>query len=221
MENKYRLAEMIQARINTREASTLTIAAVAASASLVLLALAASPESSYAHTHHAWLRFAGFLFALLGILYRETTILTVDAADHARLNEILPNLRADPRGSCLRGFMLHALLLSSLAAWVNLLFNSLGEIGVLLDSRLDIMNRLWVILPFFFWLVFLPALVYGKRKQRVVALLMVLGAALIAYWLASFPHEWITNQRLCNSRRIVRGFGFGCPYVDRGGFDTA
>jgi hypothetical protein len=179
----FHLAEMIQARINTRETSTLTIATVAASASLVLLALAANPESSFAYTHHAWLRFAGFLFALLGIIYRELTILTADAADYSRLRELCPDLGSIRSGRFWRAFMLRALLLSTLAAWSNLLFNSLAEIG----AMLRISDNLSSVFPFLYWLVFLPMLLYGQKKQKLAAAVTALIAAAIAGWLTLYP----------------------------------
>lgn len=187
MSSNSRLAEMIQARIGTRESSTLTIATVAASASLVLLALSASPGSYNSTTHHSWLRFGGFLFALLGILYRETTILTIDAQDHAMLNQIsLPISDRRGRGHFMRSFLLRALLISSLAAWSSLLFQALENIGSsLLGANWFLFKAMF---PFFFWSVFLPMLVYGERRHKCVALGAFLIACTLFIAILLFPH---------------------------------
>jgi hypothetical protein len=69
-------AELVYSRLNTRENSTLTIATVASSASLVLIGLAKPTDSNY-----PLLAAGGVLFPLIGLLYREVTILTVDHSD--------------------------------------------------------------------------------------------------------------------------------------------
>jgi hypothetical protein len=77
-ENKRLMYETIRDNINTRENSTLVVATVASSASLLLMTL-------NSQTSHYCL---GLLFALLGILYRELTILFSDNPDYKRLHEL-------------------------------------------------------------------------------------------------------------------------------------
>jgi len=64
--------ETVRDRVNTRENSTLVVATVASTAALVLLT---AFDSSQFHCY-------AFIFAFLGILYREITIFFPDRLDH-------------------------------------------------------------------------------------------------------------------------------------------
>ena len=86
IENKQIKYETVRDKLNTRENSTLVIATVASSASLILLTI-----SSF----HCY----ALVFAFLGILYRELTIFSSDRRDHAFLqnkcSEYLPNTESE------------------------------------------------------------------------------------------------------------------------------
>lgn len=73
---------LILGRLNARESSTLTIATVAASASLILLSLVIDRKLG---TEYAWLYLVGIGFAILGIFYREVTFLSIDQAEYGLL----------------------------------------------------------------------------------------------------------------------------------------
>ena len=79
---------LIQGRLNTRESSTLTIATVASSASLVVLSIAMTNNGLLAR--FPWLPQFGIVFAVLGFLYREITVQTADRWDFTRLWRRLP-----------------------------------------------------------------------------------------------------------------------------------
>jgi hypothetical protein len=74
-------------RINTRESSTLTFATVASSSSLVVLALTMERNLG---ALYPWLAWFGSLFGVLGFIYRELTLLSVDWVEHRKLS---PSLR--------------------------------------------------------------------------------------------------------------------------------
>lgn len=76
-------------RIATRESSTLTFATVAASSSLVVLALVIDrkPQSVY-----PWVSVIGMLFSLLGTVYREATVWSIDNAEYEEISDELHNL---------------------------------------------------------------------------------------------------------------------------------
>ena len=72
-----RFQELIS-QLSTRESSTLVVATVASSASLVLLGIGTGQEP----LAHFW---AGFLFPVGGEIYRELTIFTIDRSDSLEL----------------------------------------------------------------------------------------------------------------------------------------
>ena len=104
--------ETVRDKLNTRENSTLVVATVASSASLVLLTALESPQFHY----------YGLVFALLGILYRELTIFSSDRSDHAFLrikcSEYLPKTESqnnilkywDKEARPIRSFVFRVLL---------------------------------------------------------------------------------------------------------------
>lgn len=77
IENKQSKYETVRDNLNTRENSTLVVATVASSASLILLTTT---------SFHCY----ALVFALLGILYRELTIFSSDRRDHAFLRDKCP-----------------------------------------------------------------------------------------------------------------------------------
>lgn len=117
------VTEALIARINTREASTLVFSTVAASASLLFLV----PIYQNGTISSEWIelmKWLGFLFSFLGLVYREITIHTSDHIDYqvlrARLGVPLPRpqwLWIIVRGSIIRFF-----LILPIAAWGILLF---------------------------------------------------------------------------------------------------
>jgi len=186
------LAGMMLARINTRESSTLTFATVTASASLVLLGLVVSVPPKAAN-YHLWLRLGAYAFAMMGILYREATILTVDMRDYAKLHRLMPQLSPEvnpdfKRGRFSRHFLLRSVFLSSIAATIYVVSTSLKQIEIWPSDSADLIPTI-VLVAILFWLVFLPGLCYGSSKAKLVALagsIPVAIASVIAYWPFNF-----------------------------------
>lgn len=74
-----------RARLHARENSTLVFATVAASASLLFLIFVLDNFEPTQITD--WVRWVGFLFSILGPLYREVTIFTIDGIDYRKIRE--------------------------------------------------------------------------------------------------------------------------------------
>lgn len=118
------LFDYILSGVRTRESSTLVIATVASSASLVLLALNLDNSNTLFTLYAA----AGFWFPIIGFVYREITINSIDHADHDDLNGILGKQRKTMRRnlwgvhifSFTRGMTLRLLLLIPSMAWASL-----------------------------------------------------------------------------------------------------
>ncbi|MFY3741358.1 MAG: hypothetical protein HMLIMOIP_001813 [Candidatus Nitrosomirales archaeon] len=131
-------------RSRTRESSTLTIATVASSASLLLLGLYLQVLCDEQCKNNVGLRqmiiFTGILFALLGIAYRDVTAFTIHRDDEcylrikmrycnkkkANLNEI----RDGGNSHIVRAGSLHFLLIIPLWAWGVVLLYSSGSITI-------------------------------------------------------------------------------------------
>jgi len=196
-----KLADLLLARINTRETSTLTIVTVTSSASLVLLGLAGVSGSGIVLVH-PWLRLGAFAFAMFGILYREITILTIDFRDLKELYELEPRLKQEYQpGRRSRSFLLRLLFLSPLGATVQLASNSVRTLYAELWNLSPPYWWPYILIPCF-WLVFLPSL-YHLRKfpQRwklvtlgVIGILLAVGMFAITSpppwlpWLAQIPY---------------------------------
>lgn len=119
--------DYILARSRTRESSTLTIATVASSASLVLLALYIQALvdvelnedigiSLSFDKFKPLIQVTGITFAAVGILYRDVTIFAIHKADERTLQTQTrpqPNTHDAPRSGILR-----ALLVIPIIAWV-------------------------------------------------------------------------------------------------------
>jgi hypothetical protein len=112
--------------LTTRETSTLTVATVASSASLILLGF---PDSRI----QASTVLAGFLFPLMGIIYRETTIMSIDASD-------LRDLEDERSMGAKKGDFRRTKL------------DQIKQVGQVRRFML----RLLLILPSFLWLGFIP-----------------------------------------------------------------
>lgn len=73
---------LILTQLATRESSCLTFATVASSSSLIILTLVIERELG---PSYFWLNVIGIGFGLLGVLYRELTIFTVDLTEYRLL----------------------------------------------------------------------------------------------------------------------------------------
>lgn len=119
-EFQYRLA-----RSRTREASTLTIATVASSASLVLLGLYIQAQIevnwNLAPEIKLWIAGVGIAFSAVGIIYREVTAKTIHRIDENWLKQRCHI--TDPRGQgIVREILLVALLAIPIVAWLIPIF---------------------------------------------------------------------------------------------------
>lgn len=205
-------ASLLQSRISSREGSTLTVATVAASVSLVLLTLIVPESKATALTYHPGLRLAGCVFALLGMMYRETTIHTIDRLENAHLDELLVArfgrnpFRPEPNpGRFFRSFLYRVLLLSSLIVWIELLFDSFLWFVYYLPQQapwLRILVRLLqvppssgstfasvVLLSFLLWSVFVSPVYYAIKLSDSKC---PLPSAL----------RWLTRVRTCRWRLV-------------------
>ncbi len=96
----------LQDRINARENSTLVFATVAASASLVVLAVVLQYPDLKILKIYPWVKHIGLMFSVLGPLYREVTIFTIDYLDYRKLPRRNYPLKATlPRMIILRFFL--------------------------------------------------------------------------------------------------------------------
>jgi hypothetical protein len=155
---------VLQSRLGTRETSTLTLATVAASASLIILQLTVTDKG----LSHLWLRLAGCLFALVGFLYREMTIYTADLREEALLRQLQHGLPSN-RYWWIRALFVRAFLLSSVGAWIVGLFNAwkpylnLNSFGVML------------IISALFWTAALPAISFIIANKPVYVCLVMIA----------------------------------------------
>lgn len=113
--------------IRTRETSTLVIATVTSSASLVLLGI-----GDISLLPPPFLVLAGIVIPILGVLYRELTNLTVDQEDRAKIlwllskaeREFVSINRSNQRAADMRGFILRTLLLFPSWLWILIIYPS-------------------------------------------------------------------------------------------------
>ena len=132
-------------RSRTRESSTLTIATVASSASLVLLGLYVQVLTDWNWTEkyeeiRMWVVIMGTLFALIGILYRDVTAFTIHRDDECSLrikmgccNKKKASLNEIPdreKSHIIRAGSLHFLLIIPLLAWGVVVLYSFGSITI-------------------------------------------------------------------------------------------
>lgn len=106
--------QRVLSSLTTRESSTLVIASLASSTSLVLLGLTLTEVVSK--------DLAGFLLPIAGLTYRESTLFTIDYKDLDELNYYTEGMRRDPRGfvwvSHLRRLLVRFFLLSPSSLWL-------------------------------------------------------------------------------------------------------
>lgn len=109
----------IESKLQSRENSTLMFASIAASASLLVFALLWEKNDSLQVPY--WVSVFGFIFSILGPLYREITIFTIDNADYRRLR----NWKYTFWETFPRMVIVRVLLYLPIAAWLILLvFNN-------------------------------------------------------------------------------------------------
>jgi len=112
--------ETLRERLNTRENSTLTFSTVTASASFILLSFFVNSNQSSEDSFF----FLGIIFTFLGIIYRESTIFTIDRVESKRLRQLESELigRKIPRPSFIsltfRRFLVPFYLWMALSAWL-------------------------------------------------------------------------------------------------------
>ena len=225
-------ANLVMGRINTRETSTLTVATLAASVSLVLLALVVPLSTPNARIYHLWLRLAGFLLALLGVLYRETTIHTVDQREYDLLKRLLraplrENLLRPNPGRNVRGILFRGLLLSACAVWIELLFDSFFWFfhysnQLTTPLRISLLPILmWLgfsgsslvsvaVLSILLWFVFVPAFFYS-RWSRLKRGIILMGSLLLM--MALFCSYALVVRLLPVGSQAVSSFLFSVPLV--------
>jgi hypothetical protein len=133
--------ERLKDKLNTRESSTLVFSTVTASASLAILSILIEkrtiPEPYF---------IIGAIFTLVGILYRELTILSIDRVEYGRLRQLegvltgrtLP--RPHPTTLFMRRFLVPFYLWIALDAW--------------LITKLS-----WPVIPVILLLGFVPSLI--------------------------------------------------------------
>jgi hypothetical protein len=104
-----------QDKITARENSTLVFATVAASASLLVLAVVL--QTPYGQGIPLSIRGIGFLFSLLGPLYRDVTVFTIDQIDYMDVQspKKYPKHATLPRMIIVRYF-----LLLPVVAWLTI-----------------------------------------------------------------------------------------------------
>ena len=104
-------------RVLARENSTLVFATVAASASLLFLALVLQEPISSQKPE--WVKYVGLMFSILGPLYREFTIFGIDRIDYRNNRRPYSFWVIFPRMVTIRFF-----LFLPIAAWLVLFFGS-------------------------------------------------------------------------------------------------
>jgi len=113
-------------KLSTRENSTLVFSTVAASASLAILVLTLELPRLEWFSVAFWM---GFLFSLVGFLYREATIFGIDIEEHKQLNTYLgiSNENCEKNGTTwlcfFRMIMIRLFLLVPVGNWILICFN--------------------------------------------------------------------------------------------------
>jgi len=120
--------QTIAAKLHARENSTLVFATVAASASLIVLALVLQTPDSLKIPE--WVKYVGLFFSILGPLYRCYTIFTVDRIDYKKIpREDYSWWATVPRMIIVRFF-----LYLPIGAWVILLFTGAEYFWIVIAS---------------------------------------------------------------------------------------
>lgn len=137
--------------LHAREGSTTLIATVFSSASIILLGgyILTLNNSSFSWVVAWSIGGLGFVFPILGEVYRELTIMTIDAADLADLREFLTRNQVD------QSFRRNATFVTRFKSYRRgsirflLLIPSSAWIGVALGTRLPIFMPLGIVLLLF------------------------------------------------------------------------
>ena len=126
--------DYILARSRARESSTLTLATVAASISLVLFALyiqadiepEPNEQAAIFAKYKYWISCTGLLFALVGISYRAITAHTIHRWDQKLIEDYLKITDRTKAHhtiiGILREALVYLLLLIPIAVWIGILF---------------------------------------------------------------------------------------------------
>ncbi len=122
---------IVQARLASRESSTLSFASLGASSSLVVLALTVERGLDISYP---WLKIVGILFASLGIVYREVTFLSLDIYEPRLASETLRTALRLVRNSDLqqmatfiRRFAIRYFLNLPILGWLAFIFPSVAN----------------------------------------------------------------------------------------------
>lgn len=174
-----RLFDYVLTRVRTRESSTLVIATVTTSASLVFFALA-SDSKFIDPILIPFIPWIAVFTAWLGIAYREVTILTIDQADYNDIHCMLKNEQRSLRYHRARyfTFMCKKIPYSGLARGI------IFRIFLLLPT-------LFLLLPFLSWLG-LQLLAWLKLEilfTFIAGMFVVVGIATFLSFL-----EWIIRK---------------------------
>jgi hypothetical protein len=179
-------ANVVQSRLSTRETSTLAVATIAASASLIMLQLTVG--ESHQGASHPWLRLAGILLALFGFVYREMTIYSSDLEENALLRRLQADLPYDHQWWT-RAFLFRVFLLFSAASWFVALF---AVWSYYLHPSVVV-----VIMSAILWTVATPALVYMFNKERygIAATISIIFAMMtmlmVVLWLSLVTNRFV------------------------------
>lgn len=126
-----KMFDYILARSRTRESSTLTVATVASSASLILLALymqiITQPDFWLTQDQDILIKTAGCIFIVLGIAYRDFTALTIHGDDEHWLRHqagITGNRVLGRTFDDIRSVLIRSLLLLPFLAWIYVVSSS-------------------------------------------------------------------------------------------------
>lgn len=116
---------LILDRLNSRENSTLTFATLAASFSLVVLALSIGNNPNAPIKPSLWLSLVGISFAVIGVAYREITFLSVDYSEYGlvtsrfrRMLELSRDTKLQWMATHSRRFIARMLLWLPVIAWL-------------------------------------------------------------------------------------------------------
>lgn len=143
-------------RSRTRESSILTIAAIASSASLVLLVLliqaqvqVESSEGGYSDSLDRYtllIQIMGIMFALVGILYRDVTALSVQRNDECFIRQKVKDCDLKSLRTSSRAAVLHILLLMPIGFWLIVIHPTIDGITITITVFVGI--YIWIISSF-------------------------------------------------------------------------
>ena len=143
-------------RSRTRESSILTIATIASSASLVLFALlfqaqvqVESSEGGYSDSldrYTSWIQIMGIMFAIVGILYRDVTALSIQRTDECFIRQKVKDCDLKSLRTSARTAVLHILLLMPIWFWLIIIHPTLDGTTVAITVIVGI--YIWIVSSF-------------------------------------------------------------------------